>query len=259
MLSRSHWFLFGFCGALSLMTCLLPATARSDEEVPDEENPRYSWRTKHDPNGLGKFYMGREIARVMSFHGAPWLDRPEREKEEKLSLMIDLLKLKEGMTVADVGAGSGRISVMMAPKVGPEGKILAVDIQDEMLKLIEHRAAESGVKNVVPVKGEIDHTGIEAETVDLILMVDVYHEFSHPHEMLADMAKILKPGGRIVWVEYRLEDPEVPIKLVHKMSRAQVRKEASQPEFGLKYVETIDKLPQQHVIVFERPRAANAK
>jgi ubiquinone/menaquinone biosynthesis C-methylase UbiE len=142
----------------------------------------------------------------------------------------------------------------MAPKVSPKGKVLAVDIQDEMLALIEKKVDASGITNVIPVKGKVDSTGLKPNTADLIIMVDVYHELEFPHEMLADFAKILKPGGRVAWVEYRKEDPTVPIKLVHKMSVKQVRKEASQKEFGLEYVETIGKLPQQHVIFFQKPK-----
>ena len=224
----------------------------SDDRV-DPDNPVYSHRKEHDPNGTGKFYMNREIARVMSFHGAPWLERPSREREEKLSLLIEVLKLKPGMTVVDLGAGSGRISFLMAPKVAPGGKILAVDIQDEMLALIEKKVDETGIKNVIPFKGKVSATGIPADSVDLIIMVDVYHELEFPHEMLEDFKKILAPGGRVAWVEYRKEDPDVPIKLVHKMTEKQVKREASQKEFGLEYVETIGKLPQQHVIIFKKP------
>jgi precorrin-6B methylase 2 len=221
---------------------------------PRTEKSVYSHRRIHDRNGTGKFYMGREIARVMTFHGAPWLERPEREREENLTLMIESLELQPGMTVVDLGAGSGRISFLLAPRVEPEGKILAVDIQDEMLAMIEKRIDQTGVKNVVPVKGQVASTGLDEGTADLILMVDVYHELEFPHEMLADLAKILKPGGRIAWVEYRKEDPNVPIKLVHKMTEAQIKKEAGQEEFGLEYVGTFRKLPQQHVVFFQKPK-----
>jgi ubiquinone/menaquinone biosynthesis C-methylase UbiE len=241
---------------LACTPVLLPAQDKEIQEGVDPDNPAYSRRKDHDPNGTGKFYMGREIARVMSFHGAPWLERPERERQEKLSLLIEVLDLKPGMTVVDLGAGSGRISFLMAPKVAPDGKILAVDIQDEMLAIIEKKIDNTGVKNVVPVKGKVATTGLKENTVDLIVMVDVYHELEFPHEMLADFKKILAPGGRIAWVEYRKEDPDVPIKLVHKMTEKQVKKEASQKEFGLEYVETIDKLPQQHVIVYKKPSEA---
>lgn len=244
------------CHALTLCLILpisLCAQEKEEGVKVDPDNPVYSWHEQHDRNGTGKFYMGREIARVMSFHGAPWLERPEREKEEKISLLIDVLDLKPGMTVVDLGAGSGRISFLMAPEVAPKGNILAVDIQDEMLALIEKKVDASGITNVIPVKGKVDSTGLKPNTADLIIMVDVYHELEFPHEMLADFAKILKPGGRVAWVEYRKEDPNVPIKLVHKMTEKQVKKEASQEQFGLEFVETIDKLPQQHVVIFQKP------
>ena len=228
---------------------------KSDEEVPEVPNDtkRYQYRRDHDPNGTGKFYLGREIAQVMSFHGAPWLERPEREEEERLSALVKLLKIKPGMVVADVGAGSGVISILMAKEVGESGKILAIDIQEEMLEILGDKLSRLGVKNIELVLGTEKTTKVEAGTVDLALMVDVYHEFKYPFEMMEDLAKTLKPGGRIAFVEYRREDPTIQIKLVHKMSEAQVKKEVAQPEFGLKWKETIGNLPRQHIIVFEKP------
>ena len=209
----------------------------------------------HDPNGIGTAYMGREIARVMSYHGAPWLERDAREREEGLSTLIELLNLEPGMTVADIGAGSGVITALLAEAVGPTGTVLAVDIQPEMLALLREKMASLGFENVTPVRGEEADPKLPAGSVDLALMVDVYHEFEYPHEMTAALAKSLKPGGRLVWVEYRLEDPTVPIKRLHKMSVAQVRREASRPEFGLEFVDVKDELPRQHVITFRRPPA----
>ena len=220
-----------------------------------EDSPRYTFRRDHDPNGIGKFYMGREIAHVMGYVAAPWLERVEREKEERLTLLIKSLKLKPGMTVADIGAGSGVISMLMAREIEPNGNVLAVDIQQEMLDRLQKRFKEAGVTNVVPVKGTAKSPNLKPGTVDLIIMVDVYHEFAFPYEMTQELARALKPGGRIAWVEYRLEDPTVPIKLVHKMTEKQVKLEASQPEFGLKYLETIRTLPWQHIVVFQRPTA----
>lgn len=218
------------------------------------EDSRYEIRLRHDPNGIGKFYMGREIARVMGWQAAPWLERPEREKEERLSLLVGSLKIKPGMTVADIGAGSGVISAMMAKAVGEDGTVLAVDIQDEMLSLLDKKMKARGITNVKPVLGTEKNPNLKPNTVDLAFMVDVYHEFAFPYEMTDKLAKALKPGGRLVWVEYRKEDPKVRrmIKLVHTMTEAQVKKEASQPEFGLKWKETLDVLPVQHIIVFEK-------
>jgi ubiquinone/menaquinone biosynthesis C-methylase UbiE/predicted esterase len=221
-----------------------------DWKVPAAPPARYENRRVHDPNGIGKFYMGREIAMVMGHQAADWLDRPEREQEEAPSKLIEALKIKPGSVVADVGAGSGYLTFRLADKVGPNGKVLAVDIQDEMLALIRQRAKAKKVTNVEPVKGAESDPKLPAGAVDLILMVDVYHEFEFPFEMTEAMVKALKPGGRLAFVEYRLEDPEVPIKLVHKMSERQVKKEmAIHP---LRYVQTLEDLPRQHIIIFEK-------
>lgn len=223
------------------------------EADPPKDTKRYQYRRDHDINGTGKFYMGREIAQVMSFHGAPWLERPEREEEERLSVLVKLLKLKPGMVVADVGAGSGVITILMAREVGENGKVMAIDIQKEMLQLLGEKLSRIGVKNVELVLGTEKSPKLQPDSIDLAIMVDVYHEFRFPFEMMEELSKALKPGGRIAFVEYRREDPDVPIKLVHKMSEAQVKKEISQPEFGLKWKETIADLPRQHIVVFERP------
>lgn len=218
---------------------------------------KYTRRRFHDPNGIGKFYLGREIARVMGYQGAPWLERATREEEERLSLLVKSLKLKPGMVVADIGAGSGVIAVRMAEHVGESGKILAVDVQQEMLDLMKAKIEKQEISNIELVKGTQKHSKLPASTVDLAIMVDVYHEFEFPYEMMLDIAESLKPGGRVALVEYRMEDPTVPIKLVHKMTVAQVKKELEQPEFNLKYVETIGVLPRQHIIVFERKSAGS--
>jgi ubiquinone/menaquinone biosynthesis C-methylase UbiE len=221
--------------------------------------PRYETRPDFDPDGINKFYMGRQIAAVMGYQAAGWLERPEREKEEQCSKLVRALKLKPGDVVADVGAGSGYYSFRIADRVGPKGKVLAEDIQTEMLDLIRKRMKADKVANVEPVQGTLTDPKLPAEAVDLILLVDVYHEFSHPYEMTVEMVKALKPGGRLVFVEYRMEDPKVPIKLVHKMTERQVKKEMS--PFPLKHAETIEVLPWQHIIVFEKQakKAANEK
>jgi ubiquinone/menaquinone biosynthesis C-methylase UbiE len=221
--------------------------------VPHIELATYETRADHDPNGIGKFYMGREIAQVMGHEAAEWLDRPEREKEENPAKLMEILPLKPGDVVADVGAGSGYYTFRLAEKVGAKGKVLAVDIQQEMLDLIKQRSKERKLTNVEPVLGAITDPKLPESGVDLILLVDVYHEFSHPYEMTAAMVKALKPGGKLVFVEFRLEDEKVPIKLVHKMSQNQVLREMS--IHPLKHVKTYDTLPWQHVIVFERKGA----
>lgn len=211
---------------------------------------RYETRAAHDPNGIGKFYMGREIAHVMGHEAADWLERPEREREERSDLLLPALKLKSGDAVADIGAGTGYYTRRLAKAVGTNGSVFAVEIQQEMLDLLTNKLAAEKIFNVKPVLGTITDPKLPRAAVDLILMVDVYHEFDHPFEMVEAMCQSLKPGGRIVFVEFRGEDPNVPIKLVHKMTEAQVRKEMS--IHPLDWVETIGTLPQQHIIVFRK-------
>jgi len=242
-------YLLASAACLLLGTSLAPAQ-RNSPRTAGQAAPRYEYFQNHDPDGVGKFYMGREIAQVMGHEAADWLDRPEREAEEAPSMLLKALKLKPGMSVADIGAGSGFLTFPMATRVSPNGKVYAEDIQQEMLDIIRKRMKEKGIENVVPVLGTITDTKLPDNSIDLILLVDVYHEFDHPWEMTRSMVKALKPGGRLVFVEYRAEDPEVPIKPVHKMSVKQVRKEMSvQP---LRWVDTNEVLPRQHIITFAK-------
>jgi ubiquinone/menaquinone biosynthesis C-methylase UbiE len=220
------------------------------QDKPAAARPPYERRPIHDPEGTGIFYMGREIAYVMGHEGADWLDRPEREDEEAPNLLVKALKLRPGMVVADIGAGSGYFSFKMSRMVGPKGKVMAVDIQPEMLDIIRSKADAFRIRNVVPVLGRIDDPKLEPESVDLILLVDVYHEFDHPWEMTNAMVRALRPGGRLVLVEYRKEDPRVPIKESHKMSLAQIRKEMG--IFPVSFVENIGILPRQHIAIFRK-------
>ncbi|HBN75106.1 MAG TPA: methyltransferase type 11 [Planctomycetaceae bacterium] len=235
-----------------ILVLIAVTSVQSDEPAKEQADDRYEWKAEHDPNGIGKFYMGREIAHVMGHPAAMWLERPEREAEENLSRLIELLKLKPGQIVADIGAGSGVLTLKMAPLVAPEGKIIAVDIQREMLVRLKNRMHQTKIENVDLHLGAPKSPELKAESVDLILMVDVYHEFEFPYDMVQNMAAALKPGGRIALVEYRLEDPEVPIKLVHKMSEAQSIKEMTLPEWNLTHTETIDELPRQHLMIFTK-------
>ncbi|WP_020475295.1 class I SAM-dependent methyltransferase [Zavarzinella formosa] len=235
---------------------LLGGSLRAQEApIKDKTDGRYEWKAKHDPNGIGKFYMGREIAHVMGHAAATWLERPEREKEENPKKLLEELKIREGDVVADIGAGSGYYSFKMAKLVGPKGKVLAVDIQPEMLDIIKEKSKKEEVTNVEPVLGGEADPKLKDDSVDMILMVDVYHEFAQPHEMTEKMVKALKPGGRLVFVEFRLEDDNVPIKLVHKMSERQVVKEMSEFK-NLKHAGTGKTLPWQHVITFVKSAPA---
>ncbi len=220
--------------------------------APAKKPPRYTTRDEHDPNGIGKFYMDREIAHVMGHQGAEWLERPEREKEEQPKKLLKLLDLKAGQIVADIGAGSGYHTFRMAEKVGPRGKVLAVDIQKEMLDIIRQRMKKEKVGNIEPILGTETDPKLPTNGVDMILLVDVYHEFAFPFEMTQAMVKALKPGGRLVFVEFRKEDkdPDVPILEVHKMTKDQVLREMK--PYPLKHVKTISSLPWQHVIIFEK-------
>jgi len=211
--------------------------------------PQYGYREQHSPDGIGKFYMGREISYVMGHQAADWLERPERNAEENTELLMKSLPVKAGDVIADIGAGTGYFTRPLAEKVGPKGKVFAVDIQPEMIALLTNRMAALNISNVHAFLGTITDPKLPPASVDWVLMVDVYHEFSHPHEMIQSICKSLKPGGRIIFVEFRGEDPAVPIKALHKMTEAQVRKEMS--VHPLEWRETISALPRQHIIIFE--------
>ena len=230
----------------------LPLLLWSGQDQKPVPKPRYEFHKDHDPDGIGKFYMGREIAQVMGHQAADWLERPERELEEAPSKLLKALEFKPTDVVADIGCGSGYLTFPIARRV-PQGKVMAVDIQQEMLDLVKQRMKLLNIKNVEPVLGEEANPKLADNSVDLILMVDVYHEFSYPWEMTEAMVKSLKPGGRLVFVEYRLEDPEVPIKLLHKMAEKQVLKEME--PHPLKHVKTLGILPRQHIIIFEKTMA----
>lgn len=195
-------------------------------------------------------YMGRQIAQTMSYHGAAWLVRDTREEEERPSEVLKQLGLKPGMVVCDLGCGNGFYSLSMAKMVAPDGKVLAVDIQQEMLHLLKLRADSEGVANIEPVLGTIVDPKLPDESVDLLLLVDVYHEFSHPQQMLSAIRKSLKPDGLIVLLEYREEDRTVPIKPLHKMSQKQILKEYGANGFTL--AKQFEGLPWQHMMYFQK-------
>jgi ubiquinone/menaquinone biosynthesis C-methylase UbiE len=232
--------------AAALAAMLLAFPARAEEST---SNPI--------PPALTE-YKGRTIAQTMHYRGATWLVRESREREEDCTTMLENLGVKPGMTVCDMGCGNGFYSLRLAKQVGESGKVLAVDIQQEMLHMLDHRAEKAKLENIETIYGSVVDPRLPIGEVDLILCVDVYHEFSHPEQMLAAMLKSLKPKGQLVLVEFRGEDPRVPIKPLHKMSKKQILKEL--PPNGYKLVREFDELPWQHMMFFgkekghQRPR-----
>ena len=194
---------------------------------------------------------GRVFAAPMGVAGAPWLERNEREVEENPDLAMRLIRVPRGASVADMGAGSGYYTVRLAKAVGPTGKVYAVDIQQGMLDLLQRAVARQKLTNVIPVLGAVDDPRLPAQTLDLVLMVDVYHELSAPQVTLGRLKEALKPGGRLVLLEYRGEDPDVPIRPEHKMTKAQVKLEIEHE--GFRQQRVYDDLPWQHLVVFTRP------
>lgn len=213
------------------------------------EHPGYIDAPERRTTGIGKFYMGREIAFVMGHQAADWLNRPGRVEEERPDEVVANMGLKPTDVVADIGAGSGYFSFRIA-KLVPEGKVMAVDIQPEMLALIDHQKAINKVTNIEGVLGQIDDPNLPPNSIDSAIMVDAYHEFSHPFEMINGIYEALRPGGRIFLLEYRGEDDSVPIRPLHKMTEEQVVKEMS--VFGLEWTDTLDFLPWQHMMIFTK-------
>jgi ubiquinone/menaquinone biosynthesis C-methylase UbiE len=202
-----------------------------------------------DPNGINKWYMGRQIAHVMSHYGIDWLEREEREMEENTTLLLKNLAVKPGMVVADIGAGSGYHSALLSKMVGT-GKVFAVDVEPEMIAYLNARIKQEKLSRIVPVLSTEQKVSLPENTIDMMLLVDVYHEFSFPYEMALSMRAALKPGGKLVLVEFRAEDPTVPIKTIHKMSEAQAIKEFKAAGFA--FDKNIDNLPWQHCMVFTK-------
>lgn len=233
---------------------LLPFFFTTCGQSPRERSPRVRadstrYYTTRPPSygGTGKVYLGREIAQVMGHLGAGWLERPEREQEERTDLLLDALDLKPTDVAADIGAGTGYFTFRMAERL-PQGRVLAVDIQPEMIDFLKNGQKKRGTRNVVPILSTVDDPKLPPASVDLVLFVDAYHEFSHPREMMEAIVRALRPGGRVALVEYRLEDPDVPIKRLHKMSVQQATREMQ--AVGLKLLATDERLPQQHILFF---------
>jgi SAM-dependent methyltransferase len=227
----------------ALAAPLLPASADSPDATP------LYCQGHGSPDGTGKFYQGREVAAVMGFEGAPWLERASRATEERPDLLVEELRLKPGMTVADIGAGSGYLSRRMAPLVRP-GRVFAVDVQPQMVAMLTELSQRAQFNNMVPILGGTDDVRLPPDSVDLAVLVDVYHELAYPYEVLRSLVRALKPGGRVVLVEYRGEDPDVPIKALHRMTEAQIRREMS--VLPLVWERTSERLPIQHIVVFRQ-------
>lgn len=215
-----------------------PATASAEET--------YTFSTP-SRDGTGKYYLGRELSHVMGHLGASWLERAEREKEENVSQAIQNMMLQPNEVIADIGAGSGYYAFRMAQEV-PDGKVLAVDLQPEMLDIMRQKIKKNKIKNVELIQGEETSPNLTKNSVDMVLMVDVYHELSYPKEVMEEIVSALKPNGRFILLEYRMEDPKIPIKRLHKMSLEQAVKEMK--AVGLRLKENIDNLPWQHCMVF---------
>jgi SAM-dependent methyltransferase len=228
-----------------------PATAPAavTPPLPVSAEPQYGTCVA-SADGIGKTYQGREIAQVMGHPGIGWLERTEREKEEAPSKAIAALKLAPDAVIADLGAGSGYYTFRLAPLV-PKGRVVAIDIQPEMLDYMKEEMKARGVKNVETHLSTVVDLKLPDASLDAVLMVDAYHEFDHPAEMLASMKSALKKGGRIYLLEFRAEDPKVPIKPHHKMTEAQARKELESA--GFRFLENRPDLPWQHLLVFEKP------
>ena len=204
-----------------------------------------------DPNGINKWYMGRQIAHVMSHFGIEWLERKEREMEEHTSQLLKNLAVQPGKAIADMGAGSGYHSTLLSKMVGT-GKVYAVDVEPEMIAYLKNRIKLEGYKNIIPVLSTEQKVSLPANSIDIMLLVDVYHEFSFPYEMTLSMLEALKPGGKLVLVEFRDEDPNVPIKTIHKMSERQAVKEFKAS--GFLFEKNIGNLPWQHCLIFRKPK-----
>jgi ubiquinone/menaquinone biosynthesis C-methylase UbiE len=228
-----------------LLACLLIAAFAGAQEQRQLESPK----DLITPPALTE-YKGRRIAQTMHYLGAEWLTRDEREQEERCSLMLTNLGVKRGMAICDMGCGNGFYTLQLAKMVGEKGHLYGVDIQPEMLKFLNERADKQGIKNVSPILGTFTNPRLPSGKIDLILCVDVYHEFSHPEQMLAAMREALSPEGLVVLVEFRAEDPKVPIKPEHKMTKEQLLKEL--PPNGFKLAKEFEGLPWQHMMFFGR-------
>lgn len=221
----------------------------ADAETAAASEHYVSQESVHE-SGTGRFYMGREIAEITGVGRQEWLERPERETEELPNRVVRALETRPDDAVADIGAGTGYFTFRISPHV-PDGRVFAVDIEEEMLALIEERANRRGVSNVVPVLGTVQDPNLPEDSIDVALIVFTYTQFSHPREMMVNIRESLVRGGRVVLVEYRGEDPTIPVSPVYTITEEQAKRELAAA--GLKWRETRDILPQHHFMVFEKP------
>ena len=231
-----------------LLSLSLPRCGTTGPAATPASDTAYTYKTPH-PDGTGKVYMGREIAHVMSASGAGWLERSTRQQEEDAEAAIAALPLTPGSVVADIGAGSGYYTFRMARRV-PEGRVYAVEVQDEFIASLQARAEREGASNVTVVRGNEQGPNLPDSSIDLAIMVDVYHELAYPREMLAAVCKALRPNGQLLLLEYRAEDPAIPIKALHKLSVAQAQKELAASGFVL--ARNRQFLPIQHYLLFRK-------
>ena len=217
-------------------------------QAAESAGERYTYGTP-SRDGIGKFYLGREISQVMGHRGAAWLERQSRVIDEAPNAAVQAMQLVPDAVVADIGAGTGYFSFRLAAQV-PQGRVYAVDVQPEMLDIIRKRIERRSVDNVAAVTGKVDDPMLPAEAIDAVLLVDAYHEFAYPYEMMRGIVRALRPGGRVFLIEYRGEDASIPIKRLHKMTQQQAIREMQ--AVGLEWVETRDFLPTQHFMVFEK-------
>lgn len=257
--SSGRSFFYSPAVALGL-TCLLIVAGwfswngEAMAQVLQPSDAVYQYRVVHHPDGIGKFYMGREIAQIMGHQGAAWLERPSRGLEEQPERLLEALNLQPTDVVADIGAGTGYFSFRIS-RLLPQGKVLAVDIQPEMIEILNFFKQEDAIANVEPILGSNTDPHLPVNSVDLALLVDAYHEFEFPQEMIENIISGLKPGGRLVLVEYRGENPFIPIKGLHKMTQKQVKKELQ--ALGLTWQKTQETLPQQHILTFKKNALGN--
>lgn len=251
IMKRPHFLFHCSLFAITFLFSTWTLGQTSSKFLQIEAADRYI-RSAVSVDGIGKSYMGREIARVMGYQAASWLERREREDEERTDLLVKALSLRPGMVVADIGAGTGYLSRRMAQAVLPSGRVFAVDIQPEMISILQRISRDANLSNIDVRLGTEQDIQLPVSSIDLAIMVDAYHELAFPYEVLASIVRSLKPGGQVVFIEYKAEDATVPIKRLHKMSESQIKLEAAR--HPLIWERTIATLPWQHMVIF---RASN--